>query len=81
MSYFDFDQLERLAKATSNDSPVRHYQENETTRRVEKAMVSLHPSYKEMIRLRAFDGLNIADTARQLSIFVPAANAQVCSAG
>ena len=76
MSYFDFDQLERLTGATSNDSPLRQYQENETTRRVQKAMVSLHPAYKEMIRLRAFDGLNIADTARHLSISVPAAKAR-----
>jgi len=76
MSYFDFDQLERLTSATSNDSPFRQYQENETARRVQKAMVSLHPSYKEMIRLRAFDGLNIADTARHLSISVPAAKAR-----
>ena len=76
MSYFDFDQLERLTSATSNDSPFRQYQENETTRRVQKAMVSLHPAYKEMIRLRAFDGLNIADTARHLSISIPAAKAR-----
>ncbi len=76
LSYFDFEQLERLASGTSNDSPLRQYQENETTRRVQKAMMSLHPAYKEMIRLRAFDGLNIADTARQLSISVPAAKAR-----
>lgn len=76
MSYFDFDQLERLTSATSNDSPFHQYQENETTRRIQKAMVSLHPAYKEMIRLRAIDGLNIADTARQLSISVPAAKAR-----
>jgi len=76
MTYFDFDQLERLASTTSNDSPFRQYQENETTRLVQKAVVSLHPTYKEMIRLRAIDGLNIADTARQLSISVPAAKAR-----
>ena len=76
MSYFDFDQLERLTSATSNDSPFRQYQENETTRRLQKAMVSLHPAYKEMIRLRAFDGLNIADTAQHLSISIPAAKAR-----
>ncbi len=75
-SYFDFDQLERLASATSNDSPFRQYQENETNRLVQNAMVSLHPTYKEMIRLRAIDGLNIADTARQLSISVAAAKAR-----
>src|SRR5271154_612824 len=76
MTYFDFDQLERLASTTSNDSPYRQYQENETTRLVQNAMLSLHPTYKEMIRLRAIDGLNIADTARQLSISVPAAKAR-----
>ena len=76
LTYFDFDQLERLASATSNDSPLRQYQENETTRLVQNAIVSLHPTYKEMIRLRAIDGLNIADTARQLSISVPAAKAR-----
>ena len=75
-TYFDFDQLERLASATSNDSPFRQYQENETTRLVQNAMVTLHPTYKEMIRLRAIDGLNIADTARRLSISVPAAKAR-----
>jgi RNA polymerase sigma-70 factor, ECF subfamily len=76
LTYFDLDQLERLTSATSNDSPFRQYQENETTRVVQNALVSLHPTYKEMIRLRAIDGLNIADTARQLSISVPAAKAR-----
>jgi RNA polymerase sigma-70 factor (ECF subfamily) len=76
MTYFDFDQLERLANATSNDSPLRQYQENETALLVQNAMVTLHPTYKEMIRLRAIDGLNIADTARQLSISVAAAKAR-----
>ena len=77
MTYFDFDQLERLASATSNsDSPYRQYQEQETTRMVQNAVVSLHPTYKEMIHLRAIDGLNIADTARRLSISVAAAKAR-----
>jgi len=76
ISYFDFDQLERLATATSDDSPLRQCQENDVARQVQKAMVSLHPAYKEMIRLRAIDGLNIADTARRLSISVPAAKAR-----
>src|SRR5271154_6082765 len=66
VSYFDFDQLEHFASATSNDSPLRQYQENETTRLVQSAMVSLYPIFKEMIGLRAFGRLNIADTARQL---------------
>jgi RNA polymerase sigma-70 factor, ECF subfamily len=76
ISYCDFDRLEGLASATSNDSPFRQCQENETRRLVEKAMVSLHPSYGEMIRLRAVDGLNIVDTARHLKISLPAAKAR-----
>ena len=75
-SYFEFDELERLAKATPNDSPFRQYQRKETTRALRKAMVSLHPTYAEMIRLRAIDGLNIADTARRLSISIAAAKAR-----
>lgn len=75
-SYCDADQLERLATVASSDSPYRQYQEDETTRLVRNAIVSLHPTYKEMIRLRAIDGLNIADTARRLAITVPAAKAR-----
>jgi RNA polymerase sigma-70 factor (ECF subfamily) len=76
MTYFDFDQLERLASGTSANSPYQQYQENETARLVQNAMVALHPAYEEMIRLRAMDGMNIADTARTLSISVPAAKAR-----
>lgn len=76
LSYFDFDQLEKLASGGSSESPFRQAQENETTRLVEKAMMTLHPSYKEVIRLRAIDGLDIADAARRLSISVPAAKAR-----
>jgi len=76
ITYFDFDELERLASATSSESPYHQCQANETARRVQTAMVSLHPSYKEMIHLRVIDGLNIADTARTLSISVPAAKAR-----
>src|SRR5580693_10799298 len=57
MTYFDFDQLLHLPNATSNDSPYRQCQENETSRMVKNAMLSLHPTYEEMIRLRAVDGL------------------------
>jgi RNA polymerase sigma-70 factor (ECF subfamily) len=74
--YFDFDQLEVLARSTPSDSPLRQYQMNETRRVVQKALVSLHPAYEEMIRLRAMDGLNIADAARTLSISVAAAKAR-----
>jgi RNA polymerase sigma-70 factor (ECF subfamily) len=76
LTYFDFDQLERLANCSPSESPFRQAQENEATRLVEKAMTTLHPSYKEMIRLRAIDGLDITDTARRLSISVPAAKAR-----
>jgi RNA polymerase sigma-70 factor, ECF subfamily len=76
LSYFDFDQLERLSRPALDDSPLRQSQENETRRLVRNAMVSLHPSYNEVIRLRAIDGLNIDDTARRLSISVPAAKAR-----
>ena len=75
-SYFDFEQLERLSKGTSSGSPFRQYQEDETTRRVQKALVSLHPAYQELIQLRAIEGLNIAEAARQLSISVAAAKAR-----
>jgi RNA polymerase sigma-70 factor, ECF subfamily len=75
ISYFDYDQLERL-NAASSDSPLRQCQQNETTRVVQKAIVALHPTYQEMIRLRAIDGLNITDTARRLSISVAAAKAR-----
>lgn len=75
-SYVEFDELERLASATSKDSPLRQYQENEKARLVENAMAALHPDYKEMIRLRAVDGLNIADIARRLSISIAAAKAR-----
>jgi RNA polymerase sigma-70 factor (ECF subfamily) len=76
VSYFDFDQLERLASVSSIDSPLHQYQQKETIRVVRNAIVSLHPTYKEMLRLRAMDGLSMADTARQLSISVPAAKAR-----
>jgi RNA polymerase sigma-70 factor (ECF subfamily) len=75
-SYFEFEELERLASGTSQDSPFRQYQENETTRRVQKAIGSLHPNYKNLIHLRSMEGLNIADTARRLSISVAAAKAR-----
>jgi DNA-directed RNA polymerase specialized sigma24 family protein len=76
MTYFDFEQLERLAGTTSNESPFQRFQENETARLVHNAVASLHPTYKEMIRLRAIDGRNIVDTARHLSISVAAAKAR-----
>lgn len=76
MTYFDFEQLERLATGTSTDSPFRHYEDSEMTRRVRNAIVSLHPTYQELIQLRAIEGLNIADAARRLSISVAAAKAR-----
>lgn len=76
LSYFDLPQLEGLAKAVTSDSPLHQYQQGEVNRGLEKAMLSLHPSYHEMIRLRVIEGLDIADTARRLSISVPAAKAR-----
>lgn len=75
-SYFDFDQLERLASPSFNDSPLHQYQENERFRLFENALVALHPSYQEMLRLRALDGSDMAHTARTLSISVAAAKAR-----
>jgi RNA polymerase sigma-70 factor, ECF subfamily len=73
LSYFEVDQLERLASPNTSDSPFLQYQDKEAIRVVQKAIVSLHPAAQEMIRLRAIDGLNLADTARRLSISVNAA--------
>jgi RNA polymerase sigma-70 factor (ECF subfamily) len=74
--YFDYDQLEQLGRTSTTDSPYGQYQEKETARRLQKAIVTLNPSYEEVIRLRAIDGLNIADTARRLSISLAAAKAR-----
>lgn len=77
MSYFDFDQLERLARATTTDDlPLRQCQENETVWLVQKAIMALRPAYKEVIRLRTIDGLNVTDAAQKLSISVAAAKAR-----
>lgn len=76
LQFFDFEQLEKLARGTSDDSPLHQLQEKEANRILENALVSLHPSYKEMIRLRVTDGLNIHDTARRLAISLPAAKAR-----
>jgi RNA polymerase sigma-70 factor (ECF subfamily) len=76
LTFFDYEQLEWLAGAATTDSPLREYEERETTRRVRKAMTSLRPAHKELIHLRAIEGLNIVDTARKLSISVPAAKAR-----
>lgn len=76
LQFFDFDQLEGLARTQSQDSPFRQLQEREANGILENALVCLHPSYKEMIRLRVTDGLDIADTARHLAISLPAAKAR-----
>ncbi|HTW66552.1 MAG TPA: RNA polymerase sigma factor [Bryobacteraceae bacterium] len=76
VSYLDTEQLALLPAGASSDTPLREYEQNETTRTVRKAIVSLHPAYEEMIRLRAMDGLNIADAAQHLSISVAAAKAR-----
>lgn len=76
LSYFETDQLEQLATAGAGDSPYRHYQEREASRILDDAMSSLHPSNQDVLRLRAFDERDMVDTARQLSISVPAAKAR-----
>lgn len=77
VTYFDLDQLERLvAGASTNDSPYLLYQDQEATQLVQNAMVSLRHTNKEIIQLRAIDGLNIGDTARRLSISVAAAKSR-----
>lgn len=81
VSYVDCDQLDQLAgghsmAGYSSDSPYRQYQQSEASRLVEDAITSLHPAYEEILRLRAFDGIDISDTAKKLSISVPAAKAR-----
>jgi RNA polymerase sigma-70 factor, ECF subfamily len=76
ISYFDADQLEHLAGARSDDSPYRRYQEQEAAGIIQDAVGSLHPSYKDIIRLRVFDSVDIADTASRLSISTSAAKAR-----
>jgi RNA polymerase sigma-70 factor, ECF subfamily len=76
LTYFEMNQLELLGKAITTDSPYKQYQEDEANRALQKAIVSLHPAYKEMIQLRVIEGLNIAETARRLSISITAAKAR-----
>jgi RNA polymerase sigma-70 factor, ECF subfamily len=76
VSYLDVNQLEVLASSAQVESPLRQYEKEESTRVVQKAVVSLRPAYKEMIRLRAMEDLNIADAARELSISIAAAKAR-----
>lgn len=74
--YFEVEQLEQLPKATACDSPFRQYQEKEAGRILDDALSSLDPSNQDVLRLRAFDGRDMVDTARQLSISVSAAKAR-----
>lgn len=76
LSFFEVEQLDQFATGGSGDSPYRQYQEREAGRILDDAMSSLHPSNQHVLRLRAFDGRDIEDTARQLSISVPAAKAR-----
>jgi RNA polymerase sigma-70 factor (ECF subfamily) len=72
LSYFELHQLEQMASAGSTDSPYCQYQEKENSLILEDAIESLHPSEKDVIRLRAFDGCGVAGAARRLSISIPA---------
>jgi RNA polymerase sigma-70 factor, ECF subfamily len=76
LSYFEVDQLEQFATAGTADSPYRQYQEREASQILDDAMSSLPPSNRDILRLRTFDGRDIVDTARELSISVPAAKAR-----
>lgn len=76
VSYFDIARLEFLPKAVASDSPHHLYQQRETDRSLQRAMISLHPAYREIVQLRIIDGLNMADAAQRLSISLPAAKAR-----
>lgn len=76
ISYCDFNQLEELATSSAEASPYHQYQQKEASQMLNEAMASLHPVYKEVIRLRAFDCCDSYDAARQLSISVPAMKAR-----
>jgi RNA polymerase sigma-70 factor, ECF subfamily len=76
LSYFEVEQLEHFAAATPADSPYRKYQEQEASRILDEALSSLHPSNRDVLRLRAFDERDIEETARRLSISVAAAKAR-----
>jgi RNA polymerase sigma-70 factor (ECF subfamily) len=68
VSYFELHQFEQMTSAGSTDSPYRRYQQKEYSQKLKNAMASLRPSERDVIRLRALDGRNVAETARQLSI-------------
>jgi RNA polymerase sigma-70 factor, ECF subfamily len=76
ISYIDADQLEHLAGARSEDSPYQRYRDQEAAGIMEEAVMSLHPSYRDIIRLRVYDAIDIADTANKLSISTSAAKAR-----
>jgi RNA polymerase sigma-70 factor (ECF subfamily) len=72
MSYFESHELEQIASPRSTESPYCQYQEQEFSRILEDAIASLHASESDVIRLRAFDGCDVADVAHRLSISIPA---------
>jgi RNA polymerase sigma-70 factor (ECF subfamily) len=76
LSYVERDQLEGVPSAAGHDSPWHECQQNETRRRLQKAVGSLSPKYQELIHLRTAEGLDIGAAARRLSISVPAAKAR-----
>ena len=76
IAYFDADQLENLAGARSDDSPYQRYRDQEAAGIMEDAVMSLHPSYRDIIRLRVYDSIDIAATADRLSISPSAAKAR-----
>jgi RNA polymerase sigma-70 factor, ECF subfamily len=76
ISYCDLSRLESVASASPSESPSRHFQKNETARLVRQAAQALHPTSKELIRLRVFDELELVDAAKHLSISLSAAKAR-----
>jgi RNA polymerase sigma-70 factor, ECF subfamily len=76
ISYVDCAQLDQVVADRTYGSPDRQYQQQEASRLVKESITSLHPAYKEILRLRAFDEIDISDTARRLSISIPAAKAR-----
>jgi RNA polymerase sigma-70 factor, ECF subfamily len=67
LAYLDFDDLERLG-AVAKDSPYCRFEARQQRRALRTAIASLDPRCKEMIQLRAIEGLSLADAAQRLSV-------------
>lgn len=71
-SYFEPDQLDILSGASDRDSLFSDYHKSEAIQHLYGAISSLRPFDKEIVQLRGVKGLNLAETARQLSISISA---------